>query len=111
MRSDYGLSIAQLTFLPLGFDLNSAVFRAVTGDGTAYFVKLRRGAFDPICVTLPRLLRDRGVRQIIAPLPTQLGQLWSHVNEFTLIAYPFVDSRTAREMPLSSVSGGILVRQ
>jgi spectinomycin phosphotransferase len=101
LRSDYGLSIAQLSFLPLGFDLNSAVFRAVAGDGAAYFVKLRRAAFDPICVTLPRLLSDRGVRQIIAPLPTQLGQLWANVNDFTLIVYPFVDGRTAREMPLS----------
>lgn len=101
LRSDYGLSIAQLSFLPLGFDLNSAVFRAVAGDGTAYFVKLRRGAFDPICVTLPRLLSDRGVRQIIAPLPTRLGQLWSNVNDFTLIVYPFIDGRTAREIRLS----------
>jgi spectinomycin phosphotransferase len=101
LRSDYGLPIAQLNFLPLGFDLNSAVFRAVADDGKAYFVKLRRGAFDPICVALPRLLSDRGVRQIIAPLRTQLGQLWSNVNDFTLIVYPFVDGRTAREVPLS----------
>src|SRR5262249_15060823 len=101
LQTSYGLSIDQLTFLPLGFDLNSAVFRAVAREGTAYFVKLRSGKFDPMCVALPRLLSDRGVRQIIAPISTRSGQLWADVNDLTMIVYPFVVGRTAREIPMS----------
>src|SRR5262245_21853480 len=101
LQSDYASAVDQLTFLPLGFDLNSAVFRAEAATGRAYFVKLRRGAFDPICVELPRFLSDSGVRQIIAPVPTQFGRLWSDVEAFTLIVYPFVEGRTARETVLT----------
>lgn len=101
LRADYGLAITDLTFLPLGFDLNAAVFRAVAGDAAAYFVKLRRGVFDPNSVVLPRFLSDRGIRQIIAPIPTRSGRLWSRASGFELIVYPFVEGRTGREVRLS----------
>ena len=54
LQHDYGLAITQVTFLPIGADPNTAVYRAVTADETAYFAKLRRGAFDETSVTLPK---------------------------------------------------------
>jgi len=101
LRSDYGLSIAHLAFLPVGFDLSTAVYRAVAGPAEAYFVKLRRGLVDPISVALPRFLSDHGLRQIIAPIPTRSGGLWSSGTDLQLILYPFVDGGTAREIRLS----------
>ena len=68
LQDTYGLRVVQVTFLPLGADLNTAVYRAVADDGTPYFVKLRRGDFDEIAVTLPKFLSDQGIEQIIAPL-------------------------------------------
>ena len=43
LQEEYDLRVAALTFLPLGADMGTAVYRAVTEDGTAYFLKLRKG--------------------------------------------------------------------
>jgi hypothetical protein len=43
LQDEYHLHNAQLTFLPLGADLNTAVYRVVTDAKTAYFLKLRKG--------------------------------------------------------------------
>ncbi len=86
----YGLRAAQLTFLPLGADVNTAVYRVGASDGGAYFLKLRRGPFDEMSVAIPRFLADQGIAQIIAPLRTTAGDLWSSLDPFTLTLYPFV---------------------
>ena len=56
LRSEYGLRVEAIAFLPLGADQNTAVYRAASGDGTGYFVKLRRGAFDEASVAVPKYL-------------------------------------------------------
>lgn len=101
LREDYGLVPAQIAFLPLGADLNTAVYRAAARDGADYFVKLRRGVFDETSVALPRALHDLGISQIIAPLAARSGQLWADLADFKLILYPFVQGRNGYEMDLS----------
>lgn len=101
LHRSYGLAVEQLAFLPLGADYNSAVYRADTEDGTPYFVKLRRGNFDPVSVTLPKLLSEQGVTQIIPPLATKTGQLWVELDSFKLILYPFVAGRNGYGVALS----------
>lgn len=101
LRGEYGLPVTQVAFLPLGADLNTAVYRATTGDGQAYFCRLRSGVFDETSVELPNYLRDQGVKQIIAPLKTQAGGLWASLDRFTVILYPYVEGRNGREIELS----------
>jgi len=108
LQDDYGLPAAEIAFLPLGADQNTAVYRAALADGTPYFVKLRRGPFDEIAVTLPKYLSDQGIAQIIAPLAARqestlcmTGRLWASLGAFTLILYPFVEGRDAYEVVLS----------
>lgn len=67
LKQAYGLPIAKLTFLPLGADLNTAVYRAVTGDGTHYFVKLRRGDFAEASVAIPTTLTNSIQRETFSP--------------------------------------------
>src|SRR5688572_7995428 len=85
LRAAYRLNIVEIAFLPLGADQGTAVYRAVSADETPYFVKLRRSVFDEITVAIPRLLHDQGIRQIITPLATPSGQLWTTVDTFTLM--------------------------
>src|SRR5437870_3211049 len=90
LRAEYGLPVASLTFLPLGVDPYAAVYRALGADGTPWFVKLRRGAFDDLSVALPAYLHQQGIPQIIAPIATQAGQRRRFFNavpldDFTLI--------------------------
>ena len=42
VRNAYGLAVDGITFLPLGADVNTAVFRVVAGEAD-YFLKLRSG--------------------------------------------------------------------
>ncbi len=101
LQEEYGLRAVEVAFLPLGADLNTAAYRVAAGGGTVYFLKLRRGAFDPASVTLPRWLFDQCIPQIIPPLATQTGPLWARLGEFTTILYPFVEGRDGYAVALS----------
>jgi spectinomycin phosphotransferase len=101
LQHDYGLRIVQVDFLPLGNDLNTAVYRVVAGDARPYFLKLRRGAFDETSVAIPRLLSDQGMAQIIAPIATSAGRLWTRLDDFTVILFPFVAGQNGFELDVS----------
>jgi len=101
LQDEYGLTITHVAFLPLGVDQNTAVYRVVAEDETPYFVKLRRGIFDEVSVVLPRFLSDQGIGQIIVPLAAKTGRLWSSLDSFKLILYPFVEGHNGYEVGLS----------
>src|SRR4051812_45914568 len=101
LQHNYGLRIAQVDFLPLGNDLNTAVYRVVADDARPYFLKLRSGDFDEITVAIPRLLSDQGVRQIIAPIVTSSGQLWARMDAFAVILFPFVAGQNGFKVEVS----------
>ena len=102
LHDEYRLSAAQVAFLPLGADLNTAVYRIDADDGTSYFLKLRSGIFDETSVMLPRFLNDQGIPQIIAPLATPMGQLWTDLDIFKVILYPFIEGRNGYEIEMSA---------
>ncbi|MBE3139763.1 MAG: aminoglycoside phosphotransferase family protein, partial [Thermoplasmata archaeon] len=101
LKTEYGLSVEQIAFLPLGADLNTAVYRVVTNDETVYFLKLRRGEFDEATVAVPKYLSDLGIKQIIPSLTTQTGQLWASLAPFKVILYPYVEGHNGFERNLS----------
>jgi spectinomycin phosphotransferase len=101
LQAEYGLISRKIDFLPLGADLNTAVYRVETLDGLDFFMKLRRGAFHQAGVSVPKYLADIGIRQIIAPLPTRTGVLWAKMAPFTLILYPFIEGQNGFEKSLS----------
>jgi spectinomycin phosphotransferase len=100
VRDGYGLPVADIAFLPLGFDVNTAVYRVVA-DATPYFLKLRRGAFDAAAVAIPRFLHDRGIAQVIAPIETRSGRLWTRLDAFTVVLSPFVEGENGYDRDLS----------
>jgi spectinomycin phosphotransferase len=102
LRDEYDLKTAKITFLPLGADMNTAVFRADATDGTPYFVKLRSGHFDAIAVDVPKFLFDQGISPIIAPMPTRSGQLSARLDMFNLILYPFIEGQSGWDKNLSN---------
>jgi spectinomycin phosphotransferase len=101
LQSAYGLHLERLDFLPLGADLNTAVFRAAAKDGAQYFVKLRGGPFALASVMVPKFLSDQGLRQIIPPLPARTGQLWAELAPYKVILYPYVEGWHGFERNLS----------
>jgi spectinomycin phosphotransferase len=100
LQEEYGLPNAQLEFLPLGADLGTAVYRAITTDGTAYFLKLRKG-FDAITVTVPLFLKSQGIESIIVPVEMQSKGHWADFGEYKLILYPFIEGKDGFERELT----------
>lgn len=106
LREAYALPAARATFLPLGADINTFVFRVEAGDaardgGAAYFLKLRRGDFDAIVVDVPAFLHAHGIRQVMAPLATTSGGRWVRAHGYTWILYPFMAGVTGYEVALA----------
>jgi spectinomycin phosphotransferase len=91
LQAEFGLHAVALTFLPLGYDLNSAVYRVLAEDDKPYFLKLRKGDFNEISVTLPQFLEKQGLHGIIAPISTQKRQAWGRLGEYNMILYPFIE--------------------
>lgn len=101
LRERYELSVARVTFLPLGADINTAVFRFETDGNVPYFLKLRRGDFDEVAVAVPAFLHAQGIREVMAPLPTSEQRLWATGHGFDWILYPFFNGHDGYEGALS----------
>jgi spectinomycin phosphotransferase len=90
LDSNYGISAAVLTLLPLGADRNASVYKAETQNSQSYFVKLKRGHRYDMSVAILALLQSAGIQQIIPPIKTTNGELTQHIGDSTLTVYPFV---------------------
>jgi spectinomycin phosphotransferase len=101
LRDRYGLRARTATFLPLGADINSFVFRVDAEDGTPYFLKLRRGEFDEIAVDVPAALHEQGIRQVMAPLATLSQRWWTNAHGYTWLLYPFFEGENGYHTTLS----------
>lgn len=101
LQDEFGLNVKNLSFLPLGADLNTAVYRVVTHDETVYFLKLRKGHFNEASVLVPNFLSELGVQQVIPSYRTKSGQGWANLPPFKVILYPHADGQNASEKNLS----------
>ena len=95
LQEQYGLASVTLDFLPLGLDYDAGVYRMVSEQGTAYLLKVTsRPLYEPRCL-VPRYLNDQGITAVVAPIPTRSGALWTRLEEWTVIGYPFIDGETS----------------
>lgn len=98
----YGIEVANLIFLPLGADINASVYKAEAYDKRVYFVKLKHGYNQDVGVAVAKLLDDSGLRQIISPIKTIVGQQTQRIGDFTLIVYPFIEAQDGFNRDLTS---------
>jgi spectinomycin phosphotransferase len=94
LRTHYELAVTAVTFLPLGQDSSAWVYRVRTADDASYFLKVRTRVTNAPSLLVPRYLQDHGVAQVVAPLPTTTGALWTEVAGYALILYPFIAETT-----------------
>ena len=97
----YGLATAQIVFLPIGADKDTAVYRVIAQDRTVYFLKLRRGDAPDTPAVLAKLLSDQGVKQTIAPIETIEQRPTSSFERYRLVLFPFVEGRSGFDVELS----------
>lgn len=114
LHAHYGLQLASIGFLPLGADLNTAVYRVENQDGAAYFCKLRGGEFSPALVAVPNYLHDQGLHKVIPALHTHSGALWADLPPYKVFLYPYVDGQDGFDRPLRDpqwAEFGVALRQ
>ncbi|MFT3891240.1 MAG: aminoglycoside phosphotransferase family protein [Anaerolineales bacterium] len=100
LQTEYSLPVSSITFLPIGADMGSVVYRVITKDSTVYFLKLRKG-FNEVVVTVPLFLKSQGIQEIIAPFETRSGQGWAEFGDYKMILYPFIEGKNGFQMELS----------
>jgi spectinomycin phosphotransferase len=100
LQKQYGVEVARLEFLPLGADMGTAVYRVIAEDGTAYFLKLRKG-FEEIIVTVPLFLKSEGIQEIITPFQAKSKEHWADFGEYKIILYPFIEGADGFERELT----------
>ena len=94
----YGIDAAALTFLPLGYDLNAAIYRVDARTGERYFLKVRHGEPRVTGLRVSSALTDLGTPNILSPLRTKSGQLWGPVGDDagrSVVLFPFIDGQDA----------------
>lgn len=91
IQTKFGMALEDVGFLPLGADVNTAVYKGNASDGTEFFIKLRRGDRDGIGVRIPHLLVEHGVKHVIAPIPAKDGNLWAQLDDYLVTLAPFID--------------------
>jgi spectinomycin phosphotransferase len=101
LQDFYGLDVKVISFLPIGADFNTAVYRITTSSKKEYFLKLRSGEFFEASVSVPKYFSDMGIKQVISPLVSQTGQLWASLESFKAILYPYVEGYNGVEVKLS----------
>ena len=108
LRAAYALPAARITFLPLGADANTAVYRVEDASGAPYFFKLRLGNFHETSLLVPQFLHERGVRQVIPPVKTLAGALWARMDldepdsSVSTVLYPFITGTDGWDSPLTA---------
>src|SRR5213592_342312 len=97
LQDQYDLYHVTLEFLPRGLDYSAGVYRMVSEQGTAYLLKVTaRPLYEPGFL-VPRYLNDRGIRSVVAPVPTKNNTLWTRLVDWIVIVYPFIDGDSSWE--------------
>ena len=102
LYDSYGLDSETVSFLPLGADFHTAVYRVTTREKIDFFLKLRSGDFCEPSVLIPYHLKQIGSENMIPALAAITGQLWAHIASYTAILYPYVDGHNGLDTKLSA---------
>jgi spectinomycin phosphotransferase len=102
LHEHYGLVAQAITFLPIGYDATAWVFRVEAADHAAYFLKVKSVPVTAASLAVPHFLRQWGVAEVVAPLPTRNKALSAPIDDrFTAILYPFIEGRVGMDGGLS----------
>jgi spectinomycin phosphotransferase len=102
LKTDYGIKVATLAFLPLGADMQSSVYRVEADNQSSYFIKLKRGHRPDISAIIIALLHNAGIQQVIPIVKTIRGQPTQRIEGFTLTVSPFIEGQNGFSRDLTN---------
>lgn len=103
VQGNFSIRVARIEFLPLGLDSSAWAYRVETENG-AFFLKLRKEIPNPAGILIPRFLKEQGIEQALAPLPTQDGKSWAKADGYSFILYPFITGQRVMDAGMPDAS-------
>jgi spectinomycin phosphotransferase len=100
LQASYNINVSKLEFLLIGNDPNAWVYKVHT-DNTPYFLKAKRLPIYEPSLIIPHYLKEQGLEQVVAPLPTKTRDLYTTLDDFALMLYPFIDGDTGMNLGLT----------
>jgi spectinomycin phosphotransferase len=70
-------------------------------DGSKFFLKVKKGKFNPSSVLVPNFLKDQGIKQVVETIPTVAHQPWHSLKGFLLLLYPYINGPSGMEVGLT----------
>ncbi|MBP9759037.1 phosphotransferase [Candidatus Dojkabacteria bacterium] len=92
LTRQYGIQAKSITFMPLGADANTIVYKVESNKGEMYLLKIRTDNFDETSVLIPHYLHEQKVEHIITPVLTEDLQPYYFDGIDYLTVYPFIDT-------------------
>jgi spectinomycin phosphotransferase len=100
LQESFSIPAMTVEFLPLGLDSSAWSYRVHAENGT-YFLKIRKEIPNPEGILIPRLLKEKGIEQVIVPLSTKNGEAWATTDDFFFIVYPFITGQRVMDIGMS----------
>ncbi|HCI79159.1 MAG TPA: aminoglycoside phosphotransferase family protein [Ktedonobacter sp.] len=104
LQEQYGLFSVEIDFLALGLDYNAGVYRVkglIDVEGfegeqeISYFLKVKAGTlYEPGCL-VSAYLCSHGITKVVAPILTRNRTLWTQIDNWTIIVYPYIEGDTS----------------
>ncbi len=101
LSENFSIQVSDIEFLPIGNDASAWAYRVHTECQSTYFLKIRKEISNRAGLFGPRFLKDNGIEQVIAPLPTKTQELTLEMDEFALILYPFIAGQEAMKVGMT----------
>ena len=101
LNENYPLQISEIEFLPIGNDASAFSYRVEARNEISYFLKIKMNLSNLAGLFVPRFLKDNGMEQVVAPLPTTRQKLFEEMDRFALILYPFIAGTEAMKVGMS----------
>ncbi len=95
LQQEYGIAPVAVEYLARGADYNAGVFRILSEKGAAYLLKVKSGALYEAGCVVPRYLVDQGITSVVAPIPTTGAALWTTLDDWNVILYPYIEGNTS----------------
>jgi spectinomycin phosphotransferase len=104
LQEHYNITAGEIEFLPLGLDSRAGVYRVVSEAGTTWLLKVKSGLLYEASCFVPHYLAGQAISSVVAPLPAKSNTLWTRLQDWTLLLYPFIEGISGWKTPMSDAA-------
>lgn len=100
LKANYAIEAQSAQFLQVGADMNALVYK-IDAKSNSYFLKIKDSNHEEINLAVIRFLHDSDIKEVIFPITSMDGKLIKQLEDFKMIAYPFINGQNGFEKKLT----------